>query len=84
MTPTAGQDMFYADSTAHRLKMSNNGGTADTVAGAATTDTFTNKTFDTAGSGNSFSCMVSFIASIMQNVQCVVKPASRARYPSPA
>lgn len=47
-----GQDIFYADSTAHRWKMNNNAAGADTVLGAATTDTLTNKTFDTAGSGN--------------------------------
>lgn len=50
----ASSDILYSDSTAHRLKQINNNGTADTVAGAATTDVFTNKTFDTAGSGNVF------------------------------
>lgn len=54
-TTAAGFDWLYADSTALRLKMMNNGGSADTILGAATTDTLTNKTFDTAGSGNSFS-----------------------------
>jgi hypothetical protein len=48
-------DIIYPDSTAHRWKMNNNNGGADTVVGAATTDTFNNKTYDTAGSGNSFS-----------------------------
>jgi hypothetical protein len=54
ITGVAGADIIYADSTAHRLKQLNNNGTADTVVGAATTDTLTNKTFDTAGTGNSF------------------------------
>jgi hypothetical protein len=50
---SSSKDILYGDSTAHRLKMNNNNGGADTVVGAATTDTFTNKTFDTAGTGNS-------------------------------
>jgi hypothetical protein len=40
----AAADVLYADSTAHRWKMINNNGGADTVLGAATTDTLTNKT----------------------------------------
>lgn len=43
-TGVSGKDILYADSTAHRLKMKNNNGSADTVVGAATTDTLTNKT----------------------------------------
>lgn len=39
--------------TGHRLNQILNG-TNDSIVGAATTDTFTNKTFDTAGSGNAF------------------------------
>lgn len=50
----AGFDIFWADNTAHRWKMNNNGGSADTVVGAATTDTFTNKTYNAQGSGNVF------------------------------
>lgn len=50
----AANDTLWADSTAHRFKMSNNGAAADVFAGAATTDTFTNKTFDTGGAGNVF------------------------------
>lgn len=42
-------DILFGDSTAHRLKMINNNGSADLVTGANTTDTFTNKTIDTAG-----------------------------------
>lgn len=48
----AGTDLLWGDSTAHRLKLNNNNGGADVVVGAATTDTLTNKTFDTAGAGN--------------------------------
>lgn len=44
----ASSDILYADSTAHRLKMNNNNGGADTVVGAATTDTFTNKSMSEA------------------------------------
>lgn len=50
---SAGKDVIYADSTAHRLKMNNNNGGADTVVGAATVDTFTSKALQGAGSGNS-------------------------------
>lgn len=39
-----GSDLLWGDSTAHRLKMNNNNVGADTVVGAATTDTLTNKT----------------------------------------
>ena len=53
-TGVAGSDLIYCDSAAHRPKMINNNGSADTVVGAATTDTLTNKTYDTAGTGNSF------------------------------
>src|SRR6185437_4275569 len=41
-------DFLYADSTLHRLGFVNSSSTADVVVGAATTDTLTNKTFDTA------------------------------------
>jgi hypothetical protein len=41
-------DVLYADSTAHRWKMINNNGAADTVLGAATSDSLSNKTVDTA------------------------------------
>ena len=40
---SAGNDLIWGDSTAHRLKMNNNNGGADTVVGAATTDSLTNK-----------------------------------------
>lgn len=43
VTTEATVDIFFADSSAHRWKMMNNGGAADTVVGAATSDTFTNK-----------------------------------------
>src|SRR5207253_5569104 len=42
------QDILYGDSTAHRWKMLNNNGTADTVIGAATTDILTKKTIGDA------------------------------------
>ena len=50
----ATEDIFWCDSTAHRWEMNNNDVGADTVVGAATSDTFTNKTYDTAGTGNVF------------------------------
>jgi hypothetical protein len=53
-TGVAGFDLLWPDNSVHRWKMANNGGTSDTVAGAATVDTFTNKTFDAQGSGNNF------------------------------
>jgi len=53
-TGVAGFDLLWADNSVHRWKMANNGGTSDTVSGAATIDTFTNKTFDAQGSGNNF------------------------------
>lgn len=42
-TFSASNDFIYGDSTAHRLKMSNNNGTADVIVGANTIDTFNNK-----------------------------------------
>jgi len=48
------EDIFFCNSSLHRWGMINNNGTADVVVGAATSDTFTNKTFDTAGAGNVF------------------------------
>jgi hypothetical protein len=42
----AGSDLLFADSTAHRLKMINDGGAADLILGANTTDTLTNKTIN--------------------------------------
>jgi hypothetical protein len=50
----AASDLLYADNSAHRWAMSNNGGTVDTVVGRNSPDAFTNKTFDTGGSGNVF------------------------------
>lgn len=44
LTAASGIDLLWADSTAHRWKMNNNNVGADTVLGAATTDTLTNKT----------------------------------------
>lgn len=52
-TPTATTDYSRCDSTLHREVMSNNAAAETPVVGAATTDTLTNKTFDTAGTGNS-------------------------------
>jgi len=54
-TGAAGIDLLYALSSTHRFGMILNNGSADVILGAATVDTLTNKTFDTAGSGNSFS-----------------------------
>lgn len=53
-TGTANQDIFYCDSTLHRWVMINNNGTAASVVGQNTTDTFTNKTYNTASTGNAF------------------------------
>lgn len=44
LTAAAGVDLLWADSAAHRWKINNNNGSADTVVGAATTDTLSNKT----------------------------------------
>ena len=41
---SSNHDLIWGDSSAHRLKQCNNGGSADTVVGAATTDILTNKT----------------------------------------
>ena len=52
-TGVPGYDLLWADGS-HRFKFSNNGAAGDVVVGAATTDTFTNKTWDpVAGTGNS-------------------------------
>lgn len=51
-----GADCLQADSGTHRLLMKSNSDTSQgAVVSAASTDTLTNKTFDTAGTGNSFS-----------------------------
>jgi hypothetical protein len=44
LTAAANHDLLWSDSTAHRWKMNNNNVGADTVVGAATADTLTNKT----------------------------------------
>jgi len=51
-TPVSGEDLAWCDSGGHRWGLNNDGGTNDFFVGEATTDTFTNKTFDTAGTGN--------------------------------
>jgi hypothetical protein len=48
-TASAGFDLLWADNSSHRWKMSNNGGAADNVVGANTTDILQFKTFDTNG-----------------------------------
>lgn len=53
-TGVPANDILFGDSTAHRVKMINNNGATDTVVGAATVDAFSNKTFDTATTGNIF------------------------------
>lgn len=64
-------DMLWADSTAHRWKMCNNNGSADTVVGAATTDTLTNKTYDTAGTGNTFKINGTTLSAVKGNTVTV-------------
>lgn len=51
-SPISGDDLMWCDSTAHRWSFSNDGGSADVIVGENTTDTLTNKTYDTAGTGN--------------------------------
>lgn len=48
----------------------------DTLVGKATTDTFTNKTFDTAGSGNSFSVNSNAISSVVGTGSALVLATS--------
>lgn len=43
-TPASGSDVLYADSTGHRLQLSNNNGSFSNIVTAASTDTLTNKT----------------------------------------
>lgn len=50
----AGSDLLSADSMAHRWGFSNNGGAFDLFTGQNSVDIFTNKTYDTAGTGNVF------------------------------
>jgi hypothetical protein len=47
-TGVANSDQLWGDSTAHRWKMNNNNVGADSVVGAATTDTLVNKTLSSA------------------------------------
>lgn len=53
-TPTTTTDYMRCDSGVDRIQLSNNGSAETPVVGAATTDTLTNKSFDTAGTGNTF------------------------------
>lgn len=71
----AGQDGLYADSTAHRLGMVNNATAADIIVGQATTDTFTNKTFDTAATGNALKVAGNTIDSTVGSGTAVVLAA---------
>jgi hypothetical protein len=48
----SGNDLMWGDAGLHRIRMNNNSGASDQVVGASTTDTFLNKTFDTAATGN--------------------------------
>lgn len=54
-TGVAGLGQVWFDSGLNRMAMNNNAGSTDAIVGRASTDTFTNKTFNTAGTGNSFS-----------------------------
>lgn len=75
--PAAGHGVVYWDSTLHRLEQSNNNGAFDPVLGRATTDILTNKTFDTAGAGNSFS-INGLAATANTGTGAVVRAASPA------
>jgi hypothetical protein len=63
----AGDDLFWCSSSNHRFNMINNDASTDTVVGAATTDTFTHKTYDTAGSGNVFKINGNAISAVEGN-----------------
>jgi len=57
-TPTgtfSGVDLIWANATGHRLELINNASTSSPILTATSPDTLTNKTYDTAGTGNSFS-----------------------------
>lgn len=54
-TTSAGQGFLCESSSVHRWRMAFNGGTAVSIVGDSTSDTFTNKTYNTAGTGNAFS-----------------------------
>lgn len=71
LTAATGHDLFWPDSTAHRWKFNNNNGGADNIVGAATTDTFTNKTLDTSGTGNVFKIAGTQITAIAGNTGTV-------------
>jgi hypothetical protein len=53
-TAVAGQDFLAFDSSTHRILCSSNGSTLSACLTAISTDTLTGKTYDTAGSGNTF------------------------------
>lgn len=52
LTAAAGHDLLFPSSVSHRWLMNNNNGGNDSVVGAATTDTFSNKTMN--GGSNTF------------------------------
>lgn len=69
---SAGTAVIYADSTSHRVRYSLNGGAYDSVMTAGSTDVETNKTYDTAGSGNVFKINGTTITAISGNTATVV------------
>lgn len=66
-TGVSTEDIFWCDSTGHRWGMNNDAGTNDFVVGENTTDTFTNKTYDTAGAGNVFKINSNAISAVEGN-----------------
>lgn len=70
-----GSGGVYSKSSDHRLHMGN-GGTDDTILGAATTDTLTNKTFDSGGTGNTLKIAGTSVSGVLGSGSVVLASAS--------